>query len=407
MVATAINPKVFTDIVGTEQVRDAGPGDAVRGVAPSVVVSPADESEVAAVLAAATANGLAVVTRGGGTKLDWGAPPARCDVVLSTSRIEGIVDHEPADLVCVVRAGTTLAGLQERLGATPGFRQRLMLDPPQGAQATLGGVVATAASGPLRTRFGTPRDLVIGASFVLSDGTVGRSGGKVVKNVAGFDVAKLLIGSLGTLAVITEIAFRLHPLPPASRTVVLESRSVDELCAFAAAVGRLQVTPSIVDLHWPEGVVVVRFESSERGAEVQARHVARELGGRLLAGDEEPAMLGALLGSPWQGMGSVAALAVLPSRIGPLLSSMSGGMCEALVLRPLLGTGDVRFTPDAADAIQSSVRDAGGRCAIRRGDEAHPGDSDVVALDLMRSVKRRLDPAGTLGPGRQIGGIEP
>jgi glycolate oxidase FAD binding subunit len=405
MVATALNPKVFSDIVGAEHVRDAGPGDAVRGVLPTVVVAPADESQVAAVLAAATSNGLAVVARGAGTKLDWGAAPARCDVVLSTSRIEGIVDHEPADLVCVVRAGTTLAGLQERLGATPGFRQRLMLDPPQGADATLGGVIATAASGPLRTRFGTPRDLVIGASFVLSDGTVGRSGGKVVKNVAGFDVAKLLVGSLGTLAVITEIAFRLHPLPPASRTVVLESRSVDELCLFAAAVGRLQVTPSVVDLHWPEGLVVVRFESSDRGAEVQAQRVARELGGRILAEDEEPAILDALLGSPWQGAGSVAALAALPSRVNMLLSSMSGGMCEALVLRPLLGTGEVRFAPDAADAIHASVRAAGGRCAIRRGDYAQPVDTDEVALDLMRSVKRRLDPAGTLSPGRQIGGI--
>ncbi|MGA7988777.1 MAG: FAD-binding oxidoreductase [Candidatus Dormiibacterota bacterium] len=405
MVATAIDLKVFTDIVGAEQVRDAGAVDAVRGVIPSVVVSPADESEVSAVLTAATAKGLAVVVRGGGTKLDWGAPPARCDVILSTSRIEGIVDHEPADLVCVVRAGSTLAGLQERLGATPGFRQRLMLDPPQGPGATLGGVVATAASGPLRTRFGTPRDLVIGASFVLSDGTAGRSGGKVVKNVAGFDVAKLLVGSLGTLAVITEIAFRLHPLPPASRTVVLESRSVDELCAFAAAVGRLQVTPSVVDLHWPEGVVVVRFESSERGAEVQAQRVAQELGGRILAEEDEPAMLAGLLGSPWQGVENVAALAVLPSRIAALLSSMSGGMCEAVVMRPLLGTGEVRFTPDAAGAIRESVRDAGGRCCIRRGEGAQPVDADAVALDLMRSVKRRLDPAGTLSPGRQIGGI--
>jgi glycolate oxidase FAD binding subunit len=253
MVATAERLSLFSDIVGAEHVRAAGVEDAVAGVSPDAVVSPADEAQVAEVLRAASAHHLAVVTRGGGTKLDWGAAPARCDVVLSTSRIDGIVDHEPADLVCVACAGMTLAALQERLASAEGFRQRLMLDPPHGAAATLGGVVASAASGPLRTRFGTPRDLVIGASFVLSDGTVGRSGGKVVKNVAGFDVAKLLVGSLGTLAVITEIAFRLHPLPAASRTVVLESRSVDALCAFAAAVGRMQVTPSVVDLHWPRG----------------------------------------------------------------------------------------------------------------------------------------------------------
>lgn len=405
MVATTPGLGVFSDIVGANHVREASAGEAVRGVSPSAVVSPGDEAEVAAVLRAATEHRLSVVTRGGGTKLDWGAPPSRCDVILSTTRIEGIVDHEPADLVCVVRAGTTLATLQERLASTHGFRQRLMLDPPHGDGATLGGVVATAASGSLRTRFGTPRDLVIGASFVLSDGTTGRSGGKVVKNVAGFDVAKLLVGSLGTLAVITEVAFRLHPLPPASRTVILESRSVDELCAFARAVGRLQVTPSVVDVQWPEGVVVVRFDSSDQGAEVQANRVTRDAGGRVLAEQEAEAMTTGFAGSVWRGPGVVGTLAVLPSRIGELLTSMSGGMCDALVLRPLLGTGDVRFPPDMADAVRAAVRNAGGRLAIKRGDEDGVDDTDAVALDLMRSVKRRLDPAGTLSRGRQIGGI--
>jgi glycolate oxidase FAD binding subunit len=405
MVATARSVGIFSDIVGSDHVREASAGDAVRGVSPSAVVSPGDEAEVAAVLRAATAHHLAVVTRGGGTKIEWGAPPAQCDVILATTRIEGIVDHEPADLVCVVRAGTTLAALQDRLASTPGFRQRLMLDPPHGDGATLGGVVATAASGSLRTRFGTPRDLVIGASFVLSDGTVARSGGKVVKNVAGFDIAKLLVGSLGTLAVVTEIAFRLHPLPPASRTVVLESRSVDELCAFARAVGRLQVTPSVVDLHWPEGVVVVRFDSSEEGAEVQANRVTRDGGGHVLTERDEMAMTTKLAGSAWRGSGVVGTLAVLPSRIGELLTSMSGGMCDALVLRPLLGTGDVRFPTDTADAVRAAVRNAGGRLAIKRGDEDGVEGGDAVALDLMRSVKRRLDPAGTLSPGRHIGGI--
>jgi glycolate oxidase FAD binding subunit len=404
MRATAVNPSVFNDIVGAANVREAHADDAVRDVQPSAVVSPANEAEVSAVLAAATAANLAVVARGGGTKLDWGAPPSRCDLVLSTSRIEGIVDHEPADLVCVARAGTTLAGLQARLASTEGFRQRLMLDPPQGVEATLGGVMATAASGPLRTRFGTPRDLVIGASFVLSDGTIGRSGGKVVKNVAGFDIAKLLAGSLGTLAVITELAVRLHPLPPASATVVLESRSVDELCAFASAIGRLQVTPSVVDLHWPEGIVVVRFDSSAQGAAVQAERVSQALGGRILGEEETESMGAALAGAPWLGSGSVAAIAMLPVRTAALLDSLSAGTCEALVLRPLMGTGEIRFAPDATSAVATAVRNAGGRLAMRRGDGTAIGSDDEVAVGLMRSVKHRLDPAGTLSPGRQLGG---
>ena len=405
MVSMAQELQLFNELVGASHVRTAGAADAVGGVVPSLVVSPADELEVASVLSAATARGLVVVARGGGTKIDWGSPPERCDVVLSTSRIEGIVEHEPADLVCVVRAGTTLRGLQETLASAPGFRQRLMLDPAHGAEATIGGVVATAASGPLRTRFGTPRDLVIGASFVLSDGTVGRSGGKVVKNVAGFDVAKLLVGSLGTLAVITEVAFRLHPIPAASRTVVLESRSVLDLCSFATRIGRLQVTPSVVDLHWPEGVVLARFDSSELGASVQAERVTEELGGRILSDDEEAALTAAVAGSPWTGDGLVGALALLPSRVGEFLSSMSA-TCDAVALRPLLGTGEVRFAPEAREMVASAVRTAGGRLVIKRGSAISTGeDEDGVALDLMRSVKRQLDPDRTLSPGRQVGGI--
>src|ERR1700682_3519086 len=117
--------------------------------------------------------------------------------------------------------------------------------------------------------------------------------------------------------------------PSASRPVVLESRSVDDLCAFARAVGRMQVTPNVVDLHWPEGVAVVRFDSSERGADVQARRVTAEIGGRVLEGPDELAMTDELVGSVWRGLGDVAALAVLPSHVGPLLTSMSGGICDA------------------------------------------------------------------------------
>jgi glycolate oxidase FAD binding subunit len=404
-VTTAQELHLFTELVGAAHVRAADVSDAVAGVVPSLIVSPADELELASVLSTARARGLTVVARGGGTKIDWGSPPDRCDVVLSTSRIEGIVDHEPADLVCVVRAGTTLSSVQETLAAAPGFRQRLMLDPPQGPGATIGGVVATAVSGPLRTRFGTPRDLVIGASFVLADGTIGRSGGKVVKNVAGFDVAKLLVGSLGTLAIVTEVAFRLHPLPAASRTVVLESRSVTDLCGFAAGVGRLQVTPSIVDLHWPMGVVMARFDSSALGAKVQAERVTHELGGRILDDDEATALTAAVAGMPWTGAGAVGAVAVLPSRLAEFLSSMSA-TCDALALRPLLGTGEVRFAPEAQEMVTAAVRSAGGRLVVRRGSAMSSGDvDDSVALDLMRSVKQQLDPARTLSPGRQVGGI--
>jgi glycolate oxidase FAD binding subunit len=404
-VSTAQGLSLFSELVGAAYVRTGDPGDAVCGVTPSLVVSPGDESEVASVLSAATARGLAVVARGGGTKLEWGSPPERCDIVLATSRIRGIVDHEPADLVCVVRAGTPLGLLQETLAATPGFRQRLMLDPPQGGAATVGGVVATGASGPLRTRFGTARDLAIGASFVLADGTRGRSGGKVVKNVAGFDVAKLLTGSLGTLAVVTEVAFRLHPLPEASRTVVLEARSVTDLCRFASRVGTLAVTPSLVDIHWPQGVAVVRFDSTEAGATVQAERVVHEAGGRILSEQDETALHGSIEGSPWNAPGTLCGVAVLPSRVVELLSTLSA-TCDAIAMRPLLGAGEMRFAPDALDTVRTAVRATGGHMVVRRGETHSAGSQDdEVALGLMRSVKLQLDPARTLSPGRQVGGI--
>jgi glycolate oxidase FAD binding subunit len=266
-------------------------------------------------------------------------------------------------------------------------------------------VVATAASGPLRTRFGTARDLVIGASFVLSDGTVGRSGGKVVKNVAGFDVAKLLVGSLGTLAVITEVAFRLHPLPEASRTVILESRSASDLCGFASRVGRLQVTPSLVDIHWPQGVALVRFDSSEAGAGIQPERVVHDVGGRILSESEATALYESIAGSPWNGEGAVGAVAVLPARAVELLSILSA-TCDAVALHPLLGTGDVRFAPESLETVAEAVRTAGGRLVVRRGDAPSAGAvDDAVALELMRSVKLQLDPSRTLSPGRQVGGI--
>jgi glycolate oxidase FAD binding subunit len=213
------------------------------------------------------------------------------------------------------------------------------------------------------------------------------------------------VGSLGTLAVITEVAFRLHPLPEVSRTVVLESRSVSDLCGFATRVGRLQVTPSLVDIHWPQGVAVVRFDSSEAGAGVQADRVVHDVGGRILSDDDATTLHASVAGSPWTGEGIVCSVAVLPSRAVELLSILSA-TCDAISLRPLLGTGEIRFAADALGTVAQAVRAAGGHMVVRRGAGAPAGTvDDPVALELMRSVKLQLDPARTLSPGRQVGGI--
>src|SRR5258708_15083949 len=162
MVSAVAHRDALAGIVGDAHVRAADAADSVAGVLPSVVVEPAGEEQVAAVLACASCDSLAVVVRGGGTKLDWGAPPRRCDLLLSTARLDAVVEHEPGDLVCVVQSGVRLSALQRALAP---HRQRLMLDPGHGVAATLGGIAAAGGGGPLRTRYRAGRDLCIGARF--------------------------------------------------------------------------------------------------------------------------------------------------------------------------------------------------------------------------------------------------
>jgi glycolate oxidase FAD binding subunit len=199
-------------IVGVEYVQAMTSLDAYRvdGMAPWTVVIPGDISQVAAVLASAHREGLAVVPWGGGTTMAMGHPPERLDLVLSLARLNGVMEHEPADLTATVQAGVTMAELQAQLGSR---RQWWPIDPPLPTAATVGGVLATNASGPKRLLYGTPRDLLIGITVVHADGTISKAGGKVTKNVTGYDMMKLYIGSLGTLAVIAEATLKLRPIP--------------------------------------------------------------------------------------------------------------------------------------------------------------------------------------------------
>jgi glycolate dehydrogenase FAD-binding subunit len=226
---------VLRDLAGACAVaRPAGEGDAVAGVVPRYVASPASVAEASALMRAAATHDLSVVPRGGGSKLAWGTPPRQCDLVADTRLLGSVIEHAAGDLVARVQAGVKVTALGELL-ATAG--QQLALDPPPGLPgdgagpadgATVGGTLATAAAGPRRLRYGTPRDLVIGITVVRADGTVARSGGKVVKNVAGYDLGKLFAGSHGTLGLIVEAVFRLHPVPAGTAYVLAD-------CADAAA----------------------------------------------------------------------------------------------------------------------------------------------------------------------------
>jgi glycolate dehydrogenase FAD-binding subunit len=213
-------------VVGSAHVRGGDAADAfvIDGRRPHWAVFPGSVGEVARCLAIAHAERLAVAPVGAGTRLGWGAPPWALDLVLSLARLDRIVAHEPADLTASVEAGVPL----ERLNAVlVPHRQRLPLDPARADRSTIGGLIATGASGPYRARYGTMRELMLGVTVVRADGTVVQGGGRVVKNATGYDMPKLHVGALGTLGVIVGVHLRLHPVPAREATWCVALPSVE------------------------------------------------------------------------------------------------------------------------------------------------------------------------------------
>jgi glycolate oxidase FAD binding subunit len=253
--------------------------DAVGGCRPAFVASPASTNEAAALLRAAAEHDLAVVPRGEGTGLGWGLPPTRCDLVVDMGLMDQVIEHAAGDLVAQVQAGATIWSLAEVLA---GAGQQLALDAP--ANATVGGVIAAGTAGPRRFRYGAPRDLLIGITVVRADGVIAHSGGKVVKNVAGYDLGKLFAGSQGTLGLITEATFRLHPLPGAVAWVTAEFGPPERAAAAAAVASAAAsaLVPSAVELDWPGGLsrplrVGVLLEGTESGVAERARQMSQLL----------------------------------------------------------------------------------------------------------------------------------
>jgi glycolate oxidase FAD binding subunit len=215
--------------------------------------------------------------RGAGTKLRW-APDPDGAVELSTAELDRIVEHNAGDLTAVLEAGVPLARAQEVFRSAG---QMLALDPFDAGGATIGGVIAANDSGPLRARYGGARDLVVGMRVALADGTVAKSGGKVIKNVAGYDLAKLFTGSFGTLGAILEVAVRLHPLPPSTATAVGHTHSPHLLAGGAAALSHARLEQLGLDVRWAAGagMVLARFGGSTAGAQAEATEaLLREAG---------------------------------------------------------------------------------------------------------------------------------
>ena len=402
------------EIVGAEHAREATPDDAVDGVEPAFVAEPGSIEETSELLSLAGEEGLAVAPRGGGTKDSLGNPPRELDLILSTARMNEIVEHVPGDQVVRVQAGMRLQDLQERLA---GSDQMLGIDPPEEG-ATIGGVVAANFSGPRRHRYGTIRDLIIGITVVLSDGTVAKAGGKVVKNVAGYDLSKLFTGSLGTLGVIAECNFRLHPRPEAGRTVAVELESTLAAGEAAQAVLHAQVVPSVVELQWGEdaGCLSVLIEGIEPSVEAQA-----ETASYLLRG------FGELTDRPFASLtppeGEVAIkISAPPAELTDVLDSTLGACSRRGVTPSITGHAGIGVTyaalsgggEEAQVQIVEELREIwsrrGGSVVLREAPPAFKKRVEVWGplgsrLELTRRVKQKFDPRGILNPGRFAGGI--
>ena len=391
----------------TVQRRAGTSDDAVGGVVPAEVVRPSSIEDVAAVLREAAGAGRTVVPAGGRTKLGWAAPPSSCDLLLDTTGLDRVVEHVAGDLVVIAEAGVRLADLQASVG---GAGQLLGLDPTE-TGATLGGVVSANASGPRRLRYGTVRDLLIGVTVVLADGTVAKAGGKVVKNVAGYDLGKLYTGAHGTLGVVVSTTWRLHPVPPARSVVVLDLPDAADAGPLAITVFRSTLTPSAVELFATaggQGQLVVVFESIAESVTAQAEAAVALLGGGTVT-EELPAAFGRRPGTPDQvhlrlahlPTGLPAVLAALPpgSAVG---ASAATGVTYAAI--------DAAGAPTALPALREALVPHDGTAVLLHAPQDvrpaldHWGPVGN-ALPLMRRVKERFDPEHRMSPGRFVGGI--
>jgi glycolate oxidase FAD binding subunit len=364
----------------------------------SEVASPVSIDELSVVMADAAARGLVVGVRGAASKADWAAPGAPVDLTIDTRGLDQIVEHAAGDLVVTARAGVTLEAMQRHVAPS---RQWLALDPPE-AGATVGGIVATAASGPRRLLYGTPRDLLIGLTVVLADGTVAKSGGKVVKNVAGYDLGKLFTGSFGTLGVIAECTFRLHPLPVDRRVVRTE---VADPANAVRAVKASGAVPCAIE--WDGATLTVVVESLESAAKTQAEVILAAVGGEI--SDSLPAGFGA---RPWR-----------PGQIGLKVTHRLGALRDVLAI-VAARLPSARLSAHAGSGVLWLACDGDGSflADLRRDVAAYDGGVVVVeapaevkagvdvwgparGLDLMRRIKEQFDPDYRLSPGRFVGGI--
>jgi len=381
--------------------------------------SPSSQEEAAELLSACAAEGGRVRAVGGGTKLGWGRPAADPDLELSTRALDRVLEHNAGDMTAVLEPGVRLAAARERFAESG---QMLALDPPLGGDdaATIGGVLATADSGPLRHRYAAARDLIVGVRVALSDGTVAKAGGKVIKNVAGYDLAKLFTGSFGTLGFILQATVRLQPRPETTATATAASDDPEALHRAVAALGHSHLEMLCFDVRWEggSGSVLARFGGAV--AEDQGRAAVRLVDGMGLdAGlvaddarlwDEQRTRQRARAPE-----GTVVRVAGRQSQLVDVLRAADGaaasvtgraalgvywvGLGELPEDDAIVAVGDIRraLAPSACVVLDAP---AAVRTRIDPWDER-----DGARLALMRRVKERFDPLGACNPGVFVGGI--
>jgi glycolate oxidase FAD binding subunit len=376
-------------------------------------LSPSTFEEAAAELAETAAAGETVRIRGGGTKLAWGETAPEPSIELNTTALDKILEHNAGDFTAIVEAGVPLARVQDELANE---QQMLALDPPLGAhsrKATIGGVFATADSGPLRHRYGAPRDLILGVTVALSDGTIARAGGKVIKNVAGYDLGKLFTGSFGTLGVILSLCVRLHPLPVSHASALGAAEDPGVLSDAAKALSAAPLELEALDVAWKagRGGILARcagteaVRRAERIAELMREHGLTHVD----ATDDDATLWARQRAGQRSRSGVLVRIATRPHELAAVLgaSERAGG---TLVGRAALGTSYIEVEPDAVElllgALPASARtvflDVPGE--LRESLDSW-GQTDPALLELMRRVKARFDPAHACNPGLFVGGI--
>jgi glycolate oxidase FAD binding subunit len=378
-------------------------------------LQPESFQEAASALAQASAEQRPVRILGAGTKAAWGAAFEAQTVELRTAALDRIVEHNSGDLTAVLEAGVPVARAQELFA---GEGQMLALDPPLGRGdergATIGGMIATGDCGPLRHRYGAPRDLVLGMTVALSDGTIARSGSKVIKNVAGYDIAKLFAGSFGTLGLILSVSVRLHPLPALSSTALGASGDANTLGAAAIALARAPFELEALDIAWRggRGGILARVAGAE--APRRAQRIAtmmRSAGLEHVQTTEKDDSLWARqrAGQRAQEGRALVRVAARPSELAAVLRAAEDA-AGTVVGRAALGASYVELDPEAVIRFRSNLPAGAVSVLLDAPTELRQnvdpwGAGDGAALELMRRIKQRFDPPRTCNPGLFVGGL--